>query len=269
MKVRRGLTLAESLLSMFLLAMGSFTCLTLLIQSLRHQTRTTQTLEVHHLLSNTLEAVRTWAYDPNNYFGDWSSYDNDVVSAPGSDYEVRVVAGPRSPWFSPNRSLEEPLAGEARVMEESYVPVRISVSWGSGRTLSASSWIGKPVQPLRAGNEVELQRVGGASDPVPPQGVVDFAAELYSNTGEAVPGVAIQWQVIPYEEPGFNPGNALFSSTRGALGRAGQLQHKFYGGDPDLNLPPYKVPGWVVVRAVAVYQGVEYQKVSDPIELGP
>lgn len=264
-----GLTLAESLLSMFLLAMGSFVCLTLSLQSLRHQTRTTQTLEAQLHLSNTLEAVRAWASDPDHYFGDWSTYDNDVVSALGDAYRVTVTASPRSPWFSPNRSLEESRGAEARVMEESYVPVRVSVDWGSGRRLEATSWIGKPLQSVRVGNEIQLQRVGGASDPVPPQAGVDFAAELYSDTGRVIPGAAIQWQVLPYDEPGFNPGNGLFRADRGTLGRTGQLLHRFYGGDPDLNLPPHKVPGWVVVRALAVYQGREYQKVSDPLELGP
>ncbi len=267
--MRRGLTLAESLLSMFLLAMGAFTCLTLLIQSLGHQTRTTQVLEAQQLLSNTLEAVRSWAYDPDHFFGDWSPYDNDVVSGPGADYQIVVSSGPRSPAFSPNRSLEEPRGAEARRMEDSFVPVTVRIQWGSGRSLSATTWLGKPVQPVRNGNEIVVARTGGASDPVPPQALVDFAAELYSTSGNAIPGVAIQWQVLPYEEVGFNPGNALFYPNRGALGRVGQLQHRFYGGDPDLNLPPYKVPGWVVLRAVAVYQGIEYQKVSDPIELAP
>lgn len=263
----RGLSLAETIMALFLLAGGCLGCLTLLSQGLAHNARTTQVWEASDLAERSVDAIRRWAYDPANYFGSWALYDNDTLVFPDSPWQVQVVAGPRSPSYSPNTSLEAPRGADARIMADSYVPVQITVSGGRIRPLQWTTHIFKPVQPVRTGSEIQITRGTGPADPIPPMGQVEFSATLHADTGQVIPGVAMQWQVIPYEAPGYLPGNCFFYPDRGSMGRQGRLQHRFYGSDPVLNLPPYKVPGWVVLRAAAVYQGVEYSRESAPIEL--
>jgi hypothetical protein len=265
--MRRAMSLLETVLAVFLLLAGSFTCLAVLRSALGHGTKTRRLAEAQQIGAHTLDAIRAWAYEPDNYFGDWSPYNDDEHSV--GDYLVHTRCPGREDLASPNASLELPRLAGARLMREAYMPVRVSVRWSANNWIHLTTHIGQAVQPVRNAQPMVITRGAGPSDPVPVSGTVEWSADLYASDGSVIPGVSVGWQVVPNEAPGFLPGNALFLENRASLGRSGELIHRFYNGDPSFNLPPREVPGSVIVRAEAVYNGRSYFAESSPVELAP
>lgn len=261
------MSLLETVLAVFLLLAGSFTCLTVLQTAVGHATKTRRLAEAQQIAAHTIDAIRAWAYDPDHYFSDWSPYNDDDHSF--GDFPVRTSCPGRQELAAPSASLELPRTAGARLMREAYMPVRVSVRWGAESWIHVTTHIGQAAQAVRAAQPVVLTRGAGPGDPVPEGAAVGWSADLYASDGSVIPGVSIGWQVIPNEAPGFLPGNALFVEERGSLGRTGQLIHRFYNGDPAFNLPPREVPGSVIVRAEAVYNGRAYFAESLPVELAP
>jgi hypothetical protein len=269
MRSPRALTLLETVMAVFLLLGGAFTCLTVLRQAAGYGTQSRQLENAQWVAGRTLDAIRRWAYDPDNYFGSWDIYNDDEFSFPEyHDARVRTLCPGRQPMGTPSASLELPRGLQARLMQEAYMPVRVSVIWGRNQTLRLVAHIAQPQQTVRNSNPVELSRGAGPPDPIPPYSEVEWSAALLASDGRPIPGSSFSWQVVPYDQGG-DPGNGWFLEQRGSLGRRGKLQHRFYNVDPILNLPPFYEPGSLTLRAETLYQGRPYSAESGPVVLGP
>ena len=266
-----GMSLAETVISIFLLLVGALACLELVILATRHQATSASEMQAMQLAEKTMDSIRRWAYDPHNYL-DWSPYDNDTYTDPAyPHFQVQVKSSPKFGPISPNGGLEKKFAPDVRRLTDSLVAVKIKVQWGRGRETSLVSYVGEPTWAVRDPLPIMIQRIGGPSDPVPIDGVTSWTCDLYNSDGQAIPGVAFEWTVVPLDDATHpKPGNGWVEIPRQKIGREALVYHHFYNGDPALNLPPHSVGGSVQLQVDASYGGRPYRGLSAPMELqGP
>lgn len=257
----RGLTLSETVIALFLMASATLIVIGLFHYGLRSAGRAKDVSIAVRLAENKLVEIQEWATDADNFYSNWATYDGvTTVDSDFPGYNIFVDCDPGNyTIFTPCTDLEAAYAPNQRRMTESVVPVEISVSWGDrspSKTHTLVTRIGSPYQPVGV---LEIQRVGGDPDPVPPEGEVLFEAVLKDTSGRAIPDVTFNWA----QKPGSSRGQ--FSITGGRNRNTSRLVNR-YGTDDTSGLP-YSQLGNTKVRAYYRYHGVPDYEDSASISL--
>lgn len=262
---RRGLSLAETLIGMFLLACGGFACVTLMLRASRIQTQTLVALEGARLAEQCQERVRAWARDPVNFLSGTLYNDLTLSDAGGSDYTVRIrMSGGPQAVLSPNTSLESGFAGNQRQLPQTQRNFTVEARWGNRaqQAVLLAGSLGAPLRPVRATRPVQFTQLSGSATMLA-EAVSSFRVGLFDSASQEIHGVTFHWQVLPEFVPSSTAGLGSLDQSLDRGGHQVYFIHHYYAGDPTLP----NVPGWCRLRAQCRYGGKVYVYDTDPILL--
>ena len=216
MRSRRGLTLAEAIIGLFLLTFGILVATRLFDAGLQHQASIERRALATKLAEKSMAQLRVWArtsIPPNSvsssYNFDAASWSPAVPSTdpdyPGFQVSVRTSA---VTLYSPCSEFEQPYtaAGTARDMTRSARSVKILVTDPSNARFSVElvSWVTDPARHLA---EVTMTAVGGTIPAVfepagdlanpAPGSFVEFEAKGHYADGAEVPDLFFDWYTVP------------------------------------------------------------------------
>ena len=153
---RRGLSLVEAVIALFLLSFCALSVLSLTQTGFRAQKRNQEIARANLVIQSVIADVRLWAEDINNFHSDWSTYNGTFSPAgfPGYQVTVRSEAAGR-PIDSPCAELEsqwEPTNRGRRVMPRAVVPVELKVFWSDDPrdSMTVLTYVGEPIRDVSA-----------------------------------------------------------------------------------------------------------------------
>jgi hypothetical protein len=243
----RGFSLVESVIALFLLLTIVMFLFMSFDQALRYQSRAAIRQKAVVIASRTMAGLRAWAQVPANYDSDWSAKNGMTFpdSQDGS-YNVRIDCNPSGqPLFSPCFALESQYGPTAKFMTRSLIPVKVTVSWGSGSSsqLAVCSYIGDPPrvpQPL-----LQITQTGGPQ-PLPYQQVDTFGVTALDNGQQPIRDLVYTWDIQSIT------GNAWLLNT-GPRNGTTQAVENIYTTPGGVVLD---VSGLIQVQAETVYHGL-------------
>ncbi len=256
---RKGFSLAETVVSIFLLTACVLLILNLFDRSLSHLKRSRQLSQAASLAEDTLARVRAWARDPDHFASDWAGV---TGTSQRDGFQITVERMfPSQDVLTPNLPTEEQYApSERRLLPATRVVVRCTVSWGQEQ-LQVTSSLCAPPRPVDPSSAVVVRRVGGATDPVPPEAPVEFEATFLDANGRPIPGVTFAWIVAPRD------GNATIDRSASHRGGYRVVIRNRHGYNPFTDSWSVR-PGQVSVKAEARFNGVKAVGESELIRLG-
>jgi hypothetical protein len=255
---RRGVTLLECIISLFLLGGAIFLVISLFHNGLRRQNQIQQEARAAELAQLVANEIREFASSPTNYLTGLSAYRGREQSYPNfQGFLVRTEVGSPAGLTSPCSGLEGRFT-HPRVLQQSTIPVKISVLWGANNTSSFSLHC-QVREPKRAADSIRVSRIDSTGSPVPVNGILEFQAELLDTAGQPIPGVGFAWTVRPIS------GNATFIEPDSSDAQVGRFQHKYYFNPFTSDWE--NVPGDVRIEARARYWGEEFSGLSSVVVL--
>lgn len=217
MKKLRGVTLAETIMAIFVLTLAIAFAGQLVQTGLRHQARSERRVMAVQLARKKLTLLRAWARTRTS--GSYYHFDESPaawvaqVSSPDSEYPDFAVVARVAPevLYSPCSTMEAPYVplGTARVMSESAKKVKISVADPSdpGWTADLISLVCDPTRNLIDTDAVRLIATSVIPPNLAPAGsnlnspaagsTVDMRAEALYPDGRPVPDLFFDWYIVP------------------------------------------------------------------------
>lgn len=213
---QRGLSLAETVIGLFLLTFGMLVAIRLFDAGLQHQATVERRALATKLAEKSMAQLRVWARTsiPPNAVS--SSYNFDQASwapaVPTTDpdypgFEVAVITSNLT-LFSPCSEFEEPYTatGEARDMTRSARSVKIAVTDPSNPRFSVElvSWVTDPTRHLERVSmtltsgtvPAEFEPAGSLTSPAP-NSWVEYEAAGHFADGSVVPDLFFDWYTVP------------------------------------------------------------------------
>lgn len=254
----RGLSLAETIVALFLLTAGVLVAVTAFQRSLVYQRDSTRLRQAGLLAQNYFAQLARYRdlYPGSNWPAYWSGYAPDRFREEPFAVEVRCTV---PEVLSPCASLEQPYAGRARRLPDSAVQVEILLDWGGPQR--QFRYVGLLAPPTPVLQSVRLTRLGSGS--LAQNGHAVWQAEALDGSGYAIPGACFRWSVDT-DGSTHQPGMGTLNPTADRSGREMWVFHRIYRPD---EVVAY-APGRVKVTAVCRLNGVERSAVA-PLELLP
>lgn len=253
--LKRAFSVAETILAVSLLMLSVLGSSLFLAQSSNANQVAQQSRQALGLANQRLETVRAWARLPANFDSNWSAVEGQRDEPGGFSTQFSLTATFQG-LFSPSQAMEEAFLAPRRL--------RNSVKMGVVTCRAASrqrvevrlpAYFSSPYRTPRSLLPVSVSRVGGAADPVPPAGTVEWEAILHEPGGQAIEDVVFTWEVIALG------GNATVEPTD-RMGSRATLTHSVRRGSRQLH-----VSGTVLVRARVRYWGRVYAGDSAEVNL--
>lgn len=254
----RGVSLAETLIALFLLA-GVVLVLVSLLHSLLRYGRQVEMQSMAALAANKrIEQIRDWARQKS---GAIYQFENVVTTYNGvqttdADFpQFRLTTS--AAWKAldkPGTALEQNYTDKQR-LARSAVWVQVTVAWGSGRSLKVSSLLGAPAR--RPDPALVISQVNGGN-PLAANASAVFQVAAKDAGGQSLPDLTYRWYLRP---EGGNASVAL------ELRDSSQARVTNRVRWPDGTFKP--APGLCRVEARALYRGEELVGVSSPITMSP
>lgn len=241
--VRRGISLLEAVVGLFLLVCAVLAVIVLVHSGLRHTARTQRLELATQIAERKLEEMRAWAASRQGAgygFDDWSSHTGPARPDP-VDPRFQVQVNVR-PWtLAANSSAIESLypAAEQIRLSRSALEVRVTVD-----RVSLTALIGEPDRGVRA-SPIELTPEVAPPPMLPRDASLTWRAEAYDADNRPLRDVTFQWYVRP------GTGNGNLQQTRD--GRTCVFTNRL---DREVG-PPIYTGGQVVLEARARYFGRE------------
>ena len=218
---RRGLSLAETVLSLFLLAFSIILCTNLFHVGLRYSGRVEQEAVATLIAQKKLAEIRAWASTrvPGGFhFDDWTPYANFTTNDPDQPgYLINVVARP-APLLDPCTSFGALFlpANQTR-LQASYQKVTATVTWGAGPGIALTTLIGDPVREWRVNTPLVITQISLAGNPLPRSQDAVFKVEGYDSDNRLIPDLMYNWYVVPLTGNGTitnqSPGHSQVTLT--------------------------------------------------------
>ena len=252
--VRRGFSLAETVVALFVLSSSVLVVLALFDSSLKEHRRAQKVAIAVMLADRIVDRIRAFARDPVHFATGWATYNGVTFSEPDEPaFSIRTDCVPAGrELLSPCETLEALYPADQRKLRTSVVPVRVRVSWEGGGPACEVSVVTELAEPPRVAQTIVLNRVGGPPDPVPAAAVVVYEAHLMDDAGAEIQDATFNWEVVGVT------GNATLEtagSTRD--GRRQAVKHHFYEPRTQTMKPR---PGLCKVTARARYLGKSYEQ---------
>lgn len=261
----RGLSLAETVIAVFLLLCACMVVVALFHSSLRYSSRVLVHNAAARVAEKRLAMLRVLARQ--DFYGPvWATYTG--VPAPDPDEpEFRVAIRQNMDTLSsPCSSLENLQGGRARTLSSSFRRVTVTVSWlptTTANQLSLTSLIGAPARSVN-GCSLTVQALDYRS-PLPPNDTITFRARLNDGSTNEIPDIMFAWHVVPgVGGSAVVSGNGIIDPNHGSTLRTGRSA-TFRNSYPHFDVPAWKaVPGAVTVEAVARYRGIQFERRQTP-----
>lgn len=259
--MRRALSLAETIVALFILTAGSLACVGLLLSALRYQAQSLESVTASQLSGIVLGRIREYARGSAN-FDSWTAYDNDSYQHPDFPaYTVNVSSSVQQACYSPSSSLELARPEGQRRLERSLRIVQVEVVWNR-RSHSLVAQVYGPARPVRAILPVTVTSASSSS--LARDAQMTLEGHLFDSTGSEIVGVPFYWSLASAPPSGMGTLETGLDLTEKTV----RLFHCFYAGDP-ASTPRQYLPGTVVVSCRARYQGVDYAGNSTEVTLDP
>lgn len=269
MKARRGLSLVESIISIFLMVAGFLIMAQLYHSALQYQSMVNDRTNAVTLAEKQMESVRAWSRQVHRSpggtkaFTDWSGCPG-VPTAPADDafpgYTVSTTTVAQTLYspcsqFETRNSPPFALTQQRRLTESSRL-VTVTVSWGS-RQLSIVSLVTIPTGELAAASPLKVSN-GGT---LPRDGSKLTVANTTNQDNRLLHDVTYVWQTT-YD---VDDANGYTDINRD--GRSLNIYNFLYAAipDPDNATPPPHMyaPGNLTLEAIGRYRGRKIQGVAN------
>lgn len=160
---------------------------------------------------STLDEVRAWATDPDNFRSGFSTYTSAPVIITGYErYPVTVEVGPLAEARSPCKSFCDDFGARGKTIAQALRAVRVSVDAWPGRPVVLNSYLGEPGRKIREVDGVRVTRVGGPGGVLLFQDTIRVKAEAVDEAGQPLEDLTFTWSVIPDSTLG-DPGAGTFN----------------------------------------------------------
>ena len=192
----RALSLAEVIISVFLLSFAALAVLSMARMAFVAQRRN------ENLLAATLEAqaimaeVRVWASNPDNFLGNWAKYSAPFAAPHVPEYQAQVRCLPAGRALdSPCQALENQWDGTpegVRRMPRAVVPVQVTVAWSDRDSdkVVLTTYVGEPKRvPARA------EVTGPNPDTLSAGGVADYSVKVFDAQNRELENLLYRWSV--------------------------------------------------------------------------
>lgn len=266
-KCRKGLSLTETVIALFLLSYVAVMAMTQMAFSVHRQTD--RVMQATLLSRSVVAQIRSWAANPDNFRAGWSSwtrYDGRTEydsSFPGYRVKVEVVSGGRA-LDTPCSGLEKQFTGKPegkRTLPAAVIPVTITVNWSDNPSdaIQTLTYVGEPKLNIDPGSH-PLHFTSSKSP-------ADL--KLLSN------GQVAQGDISARDDGGVEMKNLLYTvQTQGAYIRRDLVQSQRSGrhwaikriNNPK-RLPLGKVPAANSFDVQASYAGHSYTALQESIIL--
>lgn len=205
----RGLSLLETIISLFLMVAATLIVTQLFHTSLRHGNVTERRLLGAFLCDGKIEEIRAWASDPDNYEGTWAPYDNVTTTDPEyTDYQITTTLSNPS-RLSPATDLESihPV-GDRKEVNESLRGVTVTCVWGTRPVdrLEVSTLVSAPPREWHATNPLEITQTSSVS-PWSRDLTNSFRVRGFDENGREIQDITFHWDVVAMD------GNATVASS--------------------------------------------------------
>lgn len=214
----RGLSLLETLIALFIIVVALLMMTQLMHTSLRRGNASEQRLRAALCAQETLEEIRLWAANPDNFESTWSTYDNQTLIDPiFPEMQIRTTVADRV-VATPSKLLEDdfPIA-EQRLLEEACKRVTVECRWGNGPkdALELVTLVSAPPRAFRTTDPIEITPTAGSLEK---DESASFTARAFDDRGQEIKGITFHWYILP------KTGNAtLVAQTRD--GRESTIGH--------------------------------------------
>lgn len=254
----RGLSLAETVLAVFILV-GAMVVFALLMHSmLNYGTRSQQRAMAALAAQKRLEEIREWANTGNNFFSGWPS-DGQSTTDPTFPGITLLSEVEDHTLRSPSTELESK-SGSPREIVESCKKVRVTASWAQddGRPLRLVTLMAAPNREPNP--QLTLSGVVPAS--LAPGTSFTQGVTARDTSGNLLHDLFYQWSSLP---TGTNPGNGTAVSVT-ANGSTGRFTNEY---QPQNGGPVLTISGTCTMGVIAYYRGRILQGVSGAFLLQP
>ncbi|MBX3169337.1 MAG: hypothetical protein KF760_18195 [Candidatus Eremiobacteraeota bacterium] len=250
----RGLSMIETLFSLFFIATTLLLTSQLLISATQLQHEVEKAMGGAHLADQILSQVRANAKKSGNMPTPQSGENFDF---PGYQYQIEVVkAGLYSPCST--RELQFPVT-ERRWIADPGCQVKVTVTWEPTSARNRAVAYALILRELPRVKELRVDADGGNTLPVAKDGTVQYTARAVDSGGREVPGVFFSWYCAP------RTGNGL-AEAKTRDGRTGQFTHVYR--NPYRPAPTYFPAGSeCLLRTRARINGKEFECDSSAIPL--
>ena len=275
MTPRRGLTLAESVITIFILVTGFLLMTRLFHAALQYQSLVESRLLAVLIAERQVEIIRNWSFqrhgpDGTVPFIDWSGCPGVPGPAPVPEYpsftmNVTTSARPLPVPCSLFEGVYPP--AERKIINESAREVLVNVTYGSGRShvlwtlVSMPTLDPKPPAPFKA----DVNPSGAGSLSISPNGVITATVLARDAKNRPINDLMYLWTLRP--EPGDSGGgDGTIEAHRD--GRRAAISNRIY----DASTPPNIVswgPGRCAGVPTAIYRGKVVQGASSVLEMLP
>ena len=236
----RGASFLEAIVAIFILAGGTLSCCSLLIQAFRFQERRQSISDATVVAEQTLESIRLWAETPAQFNTDWSIYSDVDLPEVGAGYVPHVEV-------SPLRAYER--------LNEGYRVVSVSVRRGERSVVEVT---GEVAFPICIPSRVEVQPVTPTAN-LAINATLEYRARLMDTSDQEIHGVNFDWSVAGVAGPS---GAGMGRIERTAPDEA-RLTHVIY------NPTQAHQPGEVTVQARCRYRNQVLEQSSPVLVLEP
>lgn len=189
----RGLSLAETVIALFVLVVACLGCVQMFHVGLRSGALTEKRSVAAFLANKRLTQLQVWAKDPS-HFSSWSGYPNGP-DADFPDYGLQTTVSDYTA-FSPCSGVQ---GSPARQLQRSLKRVQVDVSYPpftSADHLKVVSLIGEPPHSL-AGLTVVVDD-SAISNPVPPAPFSqNLSAQVRDGSNTVIRDMMFDWYVDP------------------------------------------------------------------------
>jgi Tfp pilus assembly protein PilV len=196
---KRALSLAEVIISIFLLSFVALGVLSMARMAFVSQRRNENLLQATLVAQSVLAEIRVWAQDPDHYLSNWAAYNNQQMPAANvPEYTVKVRCQPAGRALdSPCQALESQWAGSpqgVRRMPRAVVPVEVTVAWGQRSTdaVVLLAYIGEPKRSLTG---VVVNLTGPNPGSVAMTQNAEYTAEVRDAQNRPFENLLFKWSV--------------------------------------------------------------------------
>lgn len=193
---RRALSLAEVIISVFLLSFAALGVLSMarmaFVAQRRNENQLAATLEAQAIIAE----VRVWASNPDNFLGNWSRYSAPFPAPHVPEYRAQVRCLAAGLWLdSPCHSLEAQWDGTpegVRRMPRAVVPVEVSVAWSERESdrVVLTTYVGEPRRvPARA------EVTGPNPDSLTAGAEADYSVRVFDVQNREMQNLLFRWSV--------------------------------------------------------------------------
>lgn len=274
MKPERGLSLAESVITIFILVTGFLLMVRLFHAALQYQSLVESRLLAVLIAERHVEKIRNWSLQTHGpsgtrQFVDWTGCPgvgppSPVPDHPGFAMNVTTSARPLQDPCSLFESVYP--AGERKVINESARQVLVNVTYGSGRSHVLWTLVAMPTldpKPPGPPYAAEVTPGGSGSLAIPQDGIIQASVLAKDDKNRPLNDLMFLWTLRP-ESGDSGGGDGTIQAARD--GRTAAISNRIY----DASSPPNIVshgPGRCLGVPTAIYRGKVIQGATGPLDM--